>query len=77
MDKKPPMSKTEINHLVGRHLHVSSQEAARLVSNAIRDGILTEIAIVQPEKRTRGKLPKKYIIVRHASDIDSEVRELW
>ncbi len=68
MAKQPPMKKTEINLLVAKHLHVSSQEAARLVSNAIRDRILTEIEIVRPK---RGRPPKKYMLVRSTADIDS------
>ena len=79
MYKQIPKTKTEINRIVARHLHINSQEAAWLVSNAIRDGIIIEIRPKRRgrKKKKRGRTPKRYMVVRRASDIDSEIRELY
>jgi len=68
MDKKGPRTKTQINHMVAEELHINLQEATRLVSNAVRDGILTEVVARNPKK---GRPPKMYIVVRSVSDIEA------
>jgi len=63
------MSKTDVNRLVQQAFHIPAQEAARLVSNAIRDGVLTEVEYKGIWKKG-GRKPKFYIVLRTLAEIE-------